>query len=86
VPIANVAKVNAVFTDLSRNAGKEAEKELRFVGWIARRRGLLRIGLPGFKRSYPESGMNREVVNASDLEREPAFEFGSVNEARSSEA
>jgi excisionase family DNA binding protein len=42
--------VNAVFTDLSRNAGKEAEKELRFVGWIARRRGINRKTLQKLAR------------------------------------
>jgi hypothetical protein len=31
VPVANVAKVNAIFPDLSWDGGKETEKELGFV-------------------------------------------------------
>ena len=76
VPVTNVVKVNAVSTNLSRDGRKEAEKKLRFVEGIAWWCGCLSIRLPGRKRSLPESGMDREMVNGGDLEREPAFEFG----------
>jgi hypothetical protein len=68
--------VNAVSSNLSRDGRKEAEKKLRFVEGIAGSRGCFSIFLPSGKRSLSDSGMDREMINAGDLYREPAFEFG----------